>query len=156
MQTPTGSGNRLLRARTALRLCAASLLVGLATVAVAVLPASESGAVPTTGQKFYVNSATDTGATDCTTAGNTDCGIDDAITAFNADTTANDADTIVFSSTVPTSTVGNPTAINNTTSGVTLAIDGNSPSKTAVSGNNTNEVYRERHSHYLRAHHRGW
>jgi hypothetical protein len=118
----------------------ASLVLGVGTVAVTVLPAQVAGAIPT--KTFYVNSSADTGSdSGCASPTNTTCGIDDAITAFNADTTADDADTVVFSSSVPTFTVGNPTAINNATSGITLAIDGNGPTATAVSGNNSNEVF---------------
>ncbi len=107
---------------------------------VAVLPAPPAGAVPT-GSTFYVNSATDTGATDCAAITNTDCGVDDAITAFDADTTVNDTVRIVFSSAITTFTVGTPTAISNTTSGVTLAINGNSPGTTNVTGADTNRVF---------------
>ena len=106
---------------------------------------NESSAKPATfgaATSLYVNSATDTGATDCTVATNTDCGIDDAITAFDDDTTSGaDADTIVFTPSIATFTVGTPTAIDNTTPGVTLAIDGNGQSATAVSGNNANSVF---------------
>ena len=106
---------------------------------------NESSAKPATfgaATSLYVNSATDTGATDCTVSINTDCGIDDAIIAFDDDTTSGaDADTIVFSPSIATFTVGTPTAIDNTTPGVTLAIDGNGQSATAVSGNNANSVF---------------
>ena len=115
-----------------LRLSAGGLIVSLASVTVAVLPAQVAGAA--VGITYYVNSSTDTGATDCATKTNTDCGIDDAIAAFDADTIPNDADTVVFSASITTLTVGTPTAIDNTTSGVTLAVDGNGPSTTAVSG----------------------
>jgi hypothetical protein len=98
------------------------------------LHAQVGGAIPTTGITYYVNSAGDLGATDCNVPNNTDCGIDDAIRAFNGDTTTNDADTIVFNSDVPTFYVTVSTAISNTTSGVTLAINGNGVGNTAVSG----------------------
>ncbi len=137
MRVATGSGKRT---QGRLRLIAASLVVGLASVALAVVPAQVASAAP--GHTYYVNSATDTGSvTDCTTSTNTDCGIDDAIAAFNADTTPNDADTIVFNSSIATSTVSTPTAIKNTTTGVTLAINGNGSSSTAVSGGGTKQVF---------------
>ncbi len=117
-----------------------ALATVLAVFGIAVLPTEMSGATPT-GKTYYVNSAIDTGATDCAVATNSDCGIDDAITAFNADTTPGDADAIVFSSAIATFTVGTPTDVDNTTSGVTLAIDGNGQSTTAVSGNNVNSVF---------------
>ena len=140
MWAETGSSNWT---RAGLRFAAASLIVGIATVSVEVLPAQVAGATPS-GNTYYVNSATDTSftvladlagpANDCTSPSNTGCGIDDAIAFFNADSTAGNADTIVFSPSVTTFTVGQPTLISNTTSGVTLAIDGQGPLATAVSG----------------------
>ncbi|MGA2520154.1 MAG: choice-of-anchor Q domain-containing protein [Acidimicrobiales bacterium] len=116
------------------------VMVALAAGAVAVVPAQVASA--TAGHTFYVNSPTDTGSvTDCTTSTNTDCGIDDAVAAFNADTTPNDADTIVFNSSIAIFTVSTPTAINNTTSGVTLAINGSGASATTVSGGTINQVF---------------
>jgi predicted outer membrane repeat protein len=109
-------------------------------LASAVVSAHVAGASPL-GQTYFVNSATDTGATDCGTPSNTDCGIDDAITAFNADTTVGDADTIDFSSSIATFVASTPTPIDNSTSGVTLDIVGNGQSNTAVSGNNANTVF---------------
>jgi large repetitive protein len=119
-----------------------ALAVGCATGLLLALPALPAGAKPVAvGNTYYVNSATDTGAPDCPSANNSDCGIDDAIAAFNNDTTANDSDTIVFSTAVTTFTVGGPTAISNTTTGVTLTITGNGPAATIVSGNKVNRVF---------------
>jgi uncharacterized repeat protein (TIGR02543 family) len=125
---------------TSLRLKVVSIATLLMVLGLAVGPAQLAGATPS-GNTYYVNSATDTGAGDCSVATNTDCGIDDAIAAFNADTNAGDADTIVFSSAIATFIVGTPTAIDNTTSGVNLVINGNGPSNTAVSGNNASSVF---------------
>ena len=139
MRAGSSSGNR---AQAGLRLIAASLVIGLASAAVAVVPAQVADA--TAGITYYVNSTSDTGAgaTACMANSPTNgCGIDDAIAAFDSDTTPNDADTIVFSSSIATFTVGTPAAINNINTGVTLAITGNGASATAVSGGGTNQVF---------------
>ncbi|HEY1761045.1 MAG TPA: hypothetical protein VGG17_00495, partial [Acidimicrobiales bacterium] len=102
------------------------------------------------GPTFFVNAATDnasTYATDCTVSTNTDCGIDDAINEFNQDTTVGNVDTIIFASTVPTFTVTDPTMITNTTSGVSLSVEGNGQSETTVSGNGVNTVFAINGSH---------
>ena len=139
MRATTESGQRT---HAGLRLIAASLVVGVASVAVTVVPAQVASA--TAGITYYVNSTNDTGAsaTACmTNSPANDCGIDDAINAFNADTTSGDADTIVFNSSIATFTVGTPTTINNANTGVTLAITGSGASATAVSGAGTNQVF---------------
>lgn len=100
------------------------------------LPAGAS-----TGLTFFVNASSDgSSVSDCTTPSNVDCGIDNAIAAFDTDTTQNDADTIVFGSSSPIF-VSNGTAINNTTTGVTLDVTGNGISTTAVSGADLNTVF---------------
>ena len=135
---PIARNRRTARAH---RLVACTLLSSALTVTGLLAPTAAPAGASQTGSTFYVNSASDTGGiTDCATPSNTNCGIDDAITAYNADSTAGDADRIVFSPTVPTFTVGTPTDIDNITSGVSLAIDGNGPSVTAVSGGNANTV----------------
>jgi hypothetical protein len=112
------------------------LLVGMAVVGVSL--AGEAGA--TGGVTYYVNSATDMSATDCAAPSNVDCGLDDAITAFNADSTANDADSIVFATGVTTFT-SEDTRIINTTSGVSLTIEGNGANSTIVIGNTGSSVF---------------
>ena len=138
-----------MRTRAWFRLGAVGAVLGLAIGAMTVIPAKVAGAA--TGNTYYVNSATDTPFTtladlsgpalDCTSPTNTGCGIDDAIEFFNSDTTSNNADTVVFSASVSTFTVGQHTAINNFTSGITLAIDGNGATQTAVSGNHNVGVF---------------
>ena len=138
-----------MRTRAWFRLGAVGAVLGLAIGAMTVIPAKVAGAA--TGNTYYVNSATDTPFTtladlsgpalDCTSPTNTGCGIDDAIEFFNSDTTSNNADTVVFSASVSTFTVGQHTAINNFTSGITLAIDGNGATQTAVSGNHSVRVF---------------
>jgi len=138
-----GGGSHHVASRTALyrfrRLSAVATSVALLVAGFTFVIAQPASAGA--GLTFYVNSATDTAASDCTTPSNTDCGIDDAITAFNADVTTLDADTIVFKSSISTFTVGTPTPINNATSGINLAIVGNGQSHTAVSGGNTHTVF---------------
>lgn len=121
---------------------AAVLVVGLGTVSMALFPAQRAGAAPTFNNTYYVNSASDNpGVTDCTSPVNIDCGIDNAITAFNTDTTPNDADEIVFASSIHTFSVTNPMQMLNGTSGLTLTIDGNGQSTTAVSGSGLHTVF---------------
>ena len=108
-------------------LAAFGLVVGVAVTAAPF--ATSANAVG--GITYYVNSVVNTGALDCATPTNVDCGIGDAIGSFNDDSTINDADSIDFASGVATY-VNASTAINNATSGVTLAIDGNGPSETTV------------------------
>jgi uncharacterized repeat protein (TIGR02543 family) len=127
------------RTRTA-RLATLTFAVALPVGTVLAVTPDQVASAPT-GITYYVNSATDTGASDCAASSNTDCGIDDAIGSFNADTTANDADTIELSSSITTFTSTDDTDIDNSTSGVTLTIDGNGPSTTAVSGDKTNGVF---------------
>ncbi len=115
MQTQTGSENRNLMVRRVLRLGAASLVVGLATVAVAVLPASVASA------------ATDT-VTNCNGSASTA----DSLPYWVAN--APSGDTIDFSvSCPPTSPIVLTSTINITKN---LTINGLGPSDTAVSGNN--------------------
>lgn len=100
-----------------------------------------TGAGATTGVTFYVNSTSDnTSVSDCTTMSNVDCGIDNAISAFNADTSSNDNDAIAFGSSL-SPYESSDTAIDNSTTGVTLAIVGNGSGETAVSGGNSNTVF---------------
>jgi hypothetical protein len=106
-------------------LVAFGLVTGFAAVTLPL--ASEAGAAG--GVTYYVNSSTDTGASDCASPTNTDCGVDDAIAAFDADATANDSDTIILASSI-NPFITNGTAIDNTTTGVTLAITGSGPSAT--------------------------
>jgi hypothetical protein len=101
-----------------------------------------AAAMPMFNNTYYVNSATDiSGVTDCTSLINTNCGIDNAIAAFNTDTTHNDADEIVFASSIPVFSVTTPVQIINPTSGITLTIDGNGQSNTAVSGGGLHTVF---------------
>jgi hypothetical protein len=121
------------------RVTAVALMLGCVIAGGAVSFTAEAGAV--TGPTFYVNSTNDgSSVTDCTTISNVDCGIDNAISAFNADTTPNDVDTIMFASSA-SPFESSDTAIDNTASGVTLAIVGNGPSATSVSGAASNPVF---------------
>jgi hypothetical protein len=118
------------RAAIAMTLCCAGLI-----------GAGSLTAGASTGLTFFVNASSDgSSVSDCTTSSNIDCGIDDAITAFDTDTTQNEADTIVFDASTPMF-VSNGTAIDNTTTGVTLDVTGNGISTTAVSGADVNTVF---------------
>jgi hypothetical protein len=117
-------------------LVAFALLSGFAVITIPLATAASAS----NGITYYVNSETDTGAADCTTPTNTDCGIDDAIAAFDADTVPNDADSIVFVSTV-SSFISTGSVIQNTASGVTLTVDGNGATSTAVTADNLNPVF---------------
>src|SRR5579872_2753474 len=130
------------RTRAWFRLAAAGSMLALVIGTMTVIPAKGAGAA--TGNTYYVNSATDTPfdtiadlsgpALNCSSPTNTGCGIDDAIDFFDSDTTPNNADTIVFSPSITTFAAGQETPIFNTTSGITLAINGNGPDTTQVSG----------------------
>src|ERR1700722_9739440 len=99
--------------RVGIRPFAAALVAGTSAVANAAFPAQVASAAPTTGSTYYVNSATDTGGHDCASIANTDCGIDDALLSFDTESAHGKADSIVFSSSITTFTVGRPVVIAN-------------------------------------------